>query len=501
MRNIHKVFGKVSVLNGVDLQLERGQLLGLVGENGAGKSTLMNILGGLFVPTEGTMTLDENLFAPTSPNEALQAGIAFVHQELNLFPNLSVMENLFISGFPKKRFLGLSLIDQKSAREKAKELLSIVGLNVSEKVKVGQLTAAQQQLLEITKILSRSPRIIIFDEPTTSLTRHEAEKLFQLIERLQSEGIGIIYISHNLEDVMSLADEIMVLRDGNCVRQENQNAFTLPKLIKDMVGRDLETYFPQRDVTPLREKCLEVSQVGAEVVHDVSFSIRKKEVLGLYGLVGAGRSEMARLLYGLDVMQKGTIHWNGQKIQQPSPEKWVQEGVAFLTENRREEGLMIQQSIARNIQLAGLPNYTTPLQTVRFRDLDSDVEQQARANKIKYNNLKDQSVATLSGGNQQKTVLAKWLMIAPKLLILDEPTKGIDIGARHDIYSLVNDLVKKGSSILLISSEIEELIGLCDRILVMGEGRIRDEFHKAAFDRSAILEAALHGKENQTLAT
>ncbi|NAS10621.1 sugar ABC transporter ATP-binding protein [Poritiphilus flavus] len=495
MNKISKSFGEVAVLKSIDLKLEKGQLLGLVGENGAGKSTLMNILGGLFAPSRGTMELNAEPFIPNSPNDALKAGIAFVHQELNLFTNLTVMENLFISDFPKKSMLGLSFLDRKKAIRKTDELLSEMGLSISPLAKVDQLTAAQQQLLEITKILNNSPQIIIFDEPTTSLTRYETEKLFSLIRKLKADGTGIIYISHNLEDVMLLADQIMVLRDGQLICQEDKTALSIPKLVKAMVGRDLDQYFPSRTTMPAEENLLEVKHLFGGLVQEVSFSIRKQEVLGFYGLVGAGRSELARLLYGLDPFTSGNIRWKRNKISKPSPTKWVHEGMAFLTENRREEGLMIQQSIEKNIQLAGLTKERSLGNLIPKQIIKNKVRQQANANKIKYHDISRQAVATLSGGNQQKVVLAKWLLLGPELLILDEPTKGIDIGARHEIYTLTNNLVKAGSSILLISSDIEELIGLCDRILVMSEGRLTKEFQKGSFDRSNILAAALHGQE------
>lgn len=497
VKNIEKWFGPVKVLKGVGFQLDRGNVLGLVGENGAGKSTLMNILGGLFPATSGELWIDGKEYLPTSPNDAQANGIAFIHQELNLFPNLTVAENMFINHFPQKRIAGLSFVDKKATRQKTGELLAKVGLSVSPNKTVGELTAAQRQMVEIAKALSTSPRIIIFDEPTTSLTRHEAQTLFNLILDLKSKGLAILYISHNLNDVLHLSDQIAVLRDGELIRDEKKEALTITDLVNAMVGRDMEHYFPQRETVPLKENCLQVQNLGAGFIRDISFSVYEQEVLGFYGLVGAGRSETARMIYGLDPMETGTLLWKGKPIKNPDPVQWIREGVAFLTENRQEEGLMLEQNLMKNIQLAALPRHLSAGNIIDYKEIGKQAEHQADATKTKYNDLESQWVSTLSGGNQQKVVLAKWLMIAPQLFILDEPTKGIDIGAKHEIYLLMNRLVASGSSMLLISSEIEELLGLCDRILVMAEGRITKEFKKADFDRSAILEAALHqsGKE------
>lgn len=501
LKHIHKSFGAVHVLKGVGFSLDQGELLGLVGENGAGKSTLMNILGGLFPPSSGEIRINGQRYEPTSPNDALDEGISFIHQELNLFLNLTVAENLFISNYPRKRIMGCAFLDQKRARKMALELLSQVGLSVSPKAPVEQLTAAQRQMLEIAKALSAAPRIIIFDEPTTSLTRHEAQKLFQLIQRLKQEGIAMIYISHNLDDVMHLADRIAVLRDGELISSGKQTDYTISSMVKDMVGRDMDQFFPHRDTVPLNEISLQVKNLGAGFIRDISFSVRKREILGFYGLVGAGRSEMARIIYGLDAMETGRIIWDGKEITTPNPVKWIREGVAFLTENRQEEGLMLAQNLEKNIQLAALPSFTKNLNIIDYKEVRKKGKTQADATKTKYHSLTDQLVSTLSGGNQQKVVLAKWLLIHPRLFILDEPTKGIDIGAKHEIYVLANTLVESGSSIMLISSEIEELLGLCDRILVVSEGQITREFEKEEFDRSKILEAALHkaGKEEQKL--
>ncbi len=505
LKGIQKKFGEAEVLKGVSFGLEQGKILGLVGENGAGKSTLMNILAGIHRPSAGEMMLNGQAFSPQTPSDSLAEGIAIIHQELNLFPNLSVTENIFLHNFPKKKVAGISFIDSKEAIEQTSQLLRQVGLSVAPQTKVEQLSRAQQQLVEIGKALSTSPRMIIFDEPTTSLTRHETQKLFELISQLKQQNIAMIYISHNLEDVMHLTDNIVVLRDGALINTyHREDGFMIRDIVNDMVGRDMTQYFPDRKTQPEKEILLEVKNLQMPgismpgMAHDISFKVKKKEVLGFYGLVGAGRSEMARMIYGLDPFQEGDIIWKGEKVKTPSPARWIQKNVAFLTEDRREEGLLLDDNIESNISLAALPAFArSPLQWIDFTAINSVAQKHAEATKIKYQSLTRQLATTLSGGNQQKVVLAKWLLIDPELLILDEPTKGIDIGAKHNIYSLINEFVEKGASVILISSEIEELLGMCDRILVMNQGSISAEFSKMQFDRTEILKSALHAEKQK----
>ena len=495
IKDVKKEFGGVGVLHNINLNLEKGQILGLIGENGAGKSTLMNIVSGQFPPSAGELFLEGVAFAPSSPKVAIESGIAFIHQELNLFPNLSVSDNLFIHRFPRKKIAAIPVIDRKKCRELAAYQLARVGLNFSPDTLVEKLTTAQRQMVEITKALISQPRLIIFDEPTTSLTTHETEKLFELMGQLKAAGTAMIYISHNLDEVGRISDKIVVMRDGRVVKTTDQvQEFDVKELIDAMVGREFTKMFEQRKIIVTGEEVLRVENLRAgKKVRDVSFQVKKGEVLGLYGLVGAGRSETARLIFGLDKKEGGEIFWRGARLEDLSPDAWLKAGAGFLTEDRREEGLLLQQGILQNIRLAALRRFTTKaLGTLDFKAAEREAGAIARATQLKFNSLSEQPVATLSGGNRQKVVLAKWLLTNPQLLILDEPTKGIDIGAKQEIYTLINELVGQGASVLLISSEVEELMGLCDRIVVLSQGKTIREFSKRPFNRAELLSAALH---------
>ncbi len=501
---INKSFFGVPVLREVSLSVGRGEVCGLVGENGAGKSTLMNILGGVLPADSGSLQLEGKPYAPKDPAEAAARGIAFIHQELSLFPNLSVAENLCLSDMPRRRLLGVPFIDRRAVRARAGALLAAVRLDVSPDLLVEDLSPGERQLIEIAKALGADARLIIFDEPTTSLTAHEAERLFAIIERLRGQGISIIYISHILEHVLRLCDRIVVLRDGEVVGAGPRAEFTLPRMILLMVGRTIEQLYPQRILSPSPPRPLshsahplplldvrELSQPG--IVADISFSLQRGEILGIAGLMGSGRSELARILFGLDPYERGEIVFNEVRFEKPHPRERIRRGMAFLTENRREEGLMMEASIAENITLVSLPSFARPHRLLDRKRMRRAVADAAGGVRLSCRSAERQPVKTLSGGNQQKAVMAKWLLARPELLILDEPTRGIDIGARQEIYTLINDLASQGTGILLISSEIEELIGLCDRILVMGRGEIRGCVQREQFDREKILAMALAG--------
>jgi len=489
---VEKSFFGVPVLQQISFRLPAGHVLGVVGENGAGKSTLMNILGGVVQPDGGCIRLDGLDYAPKGPAEARKRGIAFIHQELNLFTNLSIAENLFINGFPHRR-LGRLLIDKKVMRRRARALLELVGLDQGPDTLVEDLSPGLRQLVEIAQALSVDAKLFIFDEPTTSLSCTEARRLFTLIDRLRRRGVSIIYISHALEDVLRLSDDVLVLRDGRMVGAGPRIDFTLDKLVSLMVGRTIEELYPARARGPSSEVRLEVrdlSQPG--VVRDVSFRIHTGEVVGLFGLLGSGRTELARMIFGMEAFEAGEIRVRGIPMQRPSPRERIRHGVAFLTEDRREEGLLFEAGIIDNVALAALPTMTRlPFQLINRSRMRAAVSRMADSVRLRYAHLDRQPVRTLSGGNQQKVILARWLLSDPSVIMLDEPTRGIDIGAKHEIYKMINDLADRGAGILFISSEVEELIGICDRILVISTGEIRARVGRSGFDREEILRAAL----------
>jgi ribose transport system ATP-binding protein len=498
---IEKAFFGVRVLKGVSFVVPAGGMLGLVGENGAGKSTLMNVLGGNVKPDAGRMLLNGSPYAPADPKAAQRSGVAFIHQELNLFPNLTIAENLFLNHFPR---LGASpFIDRGQLREQAAKLLAEVGLQMSPERLVETLSAGERQLLEVARALNVEARLIIFDEPTTSLTQPETERLFALIHRLRARGIAMIYISHTLAHVLQLCNALVVLRDGEVVGTGPAEVFTPGKLISLMVGRPLEQLFPTRVKTPSSKPLLEVRDLSrGTAVRNVSFTLHQGEVLGLAGLMGAGRSELARLLFGLDSHDSGEIRLDGQTVHDFSPRELMRKGMALLTENRRSEGLCLDASMADNLLLPSLPEHGRGwLRWLRKEALQEAVRRIREVVRLDAKARDTQSVRTLSGGNQQKVVLGKWLLRQPRVLILDEPTRGIDVGARFEIYRLVQELADHGAGVLVISSELEELLGLCDRILVMRKGTLTGELPKSEFNSETILRAALGGLAPEAAST
>ena len=493
VQNLDKSFFGVPVLRNVGFELRRGTVLGLVGENGSGKSTTMNILGGLHQKDSGRIELDGKEIAPQTSRDAQALGIAFIHQELSLFPNLSIEENLFLDHFP--RLSGrLPFINRRRMRERAKAALALVDLDISPGTPVSRLPQGERQLVEIVKALSREARLIIFDEPTTSLTARESERLFDIIERLRSQGMSIIYISHILGDVMRLCDDIVVLRDGQVMTAEPRADMQIERMITLMVGRTIDHLFPERATEPDRSKAAlsvrGLSQPG--VVKNITFDLHQGEVLGVSGLMGSGRSELARIIFGLDGYASGEIIVNGAKLSPRSPRHAMEHGLAFLTEDRRGEGLMMEASIRDNIMLPSLPEHASPfLQFVRRTELGDLARGMAEKMRVNTRSLDTAAVRTLSGGNQQKVVIAKWLLRRPSIFILDEPTRGIDVGAKYEVYKIINQLVAEGAAVLFISSEIEELIGMTDRIMVMGRGELRGFHDRAGYQREALLRAAL----------
>jgi ABC-type sugar transport system ATPase subunit len=493
--HVSKSFFGAQALSEVTFSVEKGHTLGLIGENGAGKSTLMNILGGVFPQDQGTIRLYGKQYNPSCPADATRAGIAFIHQELNLFTNLSIADNLYIDGFPR---LGKSpFIDKRRLYKRATELLSSVDLHVSAATQVEMLTPGERQLVEIARALGRDARVIIFDEPTTSLTTVETKRLFDIIKRLQDQKRTIIYISHTLEDVLQVSDSIAVLRDGSLVSTGSVSKYSVDRMISDMVGRRIEQIFPARSTTPGSVAVMEVNGVTQPgIVSDISFKLHEKEVLGIFGLMGSGRSELARIIFGLDSYKTGQISIRSNDAASSSPAASIRNGLAFVTENRHQEGLLMEAAVSDNLDLPSLQKFTMfgPARIINRSQSLKFANRIAKTLRIKSGPIHTQKVKNLSGGNQQKVVIGKWLLAEPSVLILDEPTRGIDVGAKYEVYGTINKLAKEGVGILYISSELEELTGMCDRILVMSNGEIRAEFARPDFDQEKILQAAFSSR-------
>ena len=486
VESVSKAFSGIPVLEGVSLSLAAGRVLGLVGENGAGKSTLMNVLGGVVFPDTGEVRLAGDEYRPRGPAEAMARGVAYIHQELNLLPNLSVAENLFLPRLPRR---GL-LMDRRRLEALARERLLAVGLDVSPWALVGDLGPGARQLVEIARALAADARVVILDEPTTSLTAPEAERLFALVRRLRDEGRGLVYISHALGDVLRLADDVLVLRDGEVVGSGPASGFDEARLITLMVGRSVDTVYPARAEAPPGEPALDVSGLGrGGAFRDVSLTVHRGEVVGLAGLMGAGRTELLRAIFGLDPPDSGEVRVHGRPLR-PGPREAIARGVALVTEDRREDGLVLDATIADNLALASLPAHARG-GWIDQRALAQALAAQAAAVRLDAPAGLGRPARTLSGGNQQKAVLGKWLLGRPSVVLLDEPTRGIDVGAKQHVYRLVADLAGGGAAVLLASSEIEELLGLADRVLVLRRGSVVDELCRAEFDRERILAAAL----------
>jgi len=498
-RGISKRFFGIHALKDVSLVLRPGVVLGLVGENGAGKSTLMNIAGGVIPPDEGTMFLQGQLYRPLDPNEASRAGIGFIHQELNLFTNLSIAENIFLESFPRMR--GLPFIDRRTLADTTRQLLASLNMDFSPSTKLEALAPGERQLVEIAKALSYESRIIIFDEPTTSLTAKERERLFSLIQRLRGEGKAIVYISHILGDVRALADEVAVLRDGELVANAPVADLRIDRMITLMIGRDFDNIFPAKTSRPGQKTILKVdalSQTG--IARNISIEVHAGEVLGVFGLMGSGRTETARMIFGLDEYETGTITVGDSVLPARDPVAAIRGGMAFVTENRREEGLLMNVSISDNLGLVSLAEFSRRFGGIvdrkRLREAVGRIGAELRIKSGSYERLNAKS---LSGGNQQKVVIGKWLMTRPRVLIMDEPTRGIDVGAKFEVYTIMNELASQGTGILFISSEVEELMGICDRIVVFSRGEIIRDFPRHEFSQERIMRSAFRQEDAAVL--
>lgn len=484
MRGIVKEFSGVRVLNGVSFRLRRGSVHALMGENGAGKSTLMKILCGMYPATQGEIMIDGKTVKISSPIDAKRLGIAMIHQELSAFHELTVAANMFMNREYKRGFL----LDDKRMNQAAAEILADLNISIDPKLKMNRLSVAEMQLVEIAKAVSTDADIIIMDEPTSALTEAEVANLYKTVRDLRSRGKAIVYISHKIEEIFAIADEITVLRDGDFVAHDTIEAFDHDKLISLMVGRTLNQQFHKthHSFGDVLLKVEDMSQSGK--FSSVSFEVRAGEVLGISGLIGAGRTEVVETVFGLDRADSGDVYIAGEKVNIRSPRDAISHGLALVSEDRKNVGLNLVGSVKENITMANLEKYC------RFGVIKSREEKKAGDGLMDMLSVKahsrDTLVSALSGGNQQKVILARWMSTNPKVLILDEPTKGIDVGAKAEIYKLIDEFTAQGGCVIMVSSEMPEILGMSDRIAVMHEGELVAVFDRDEATQEKLLSAA-----------
>ncbi|MGF7088234.1 ribose transport system ATP-binding protein [Kroppenstedtia sanguinis] len=490
MTQIQKSFSGVQVLINAGFSLEKGEVHALMGENGAGKSTLMKILGGIYPREGGQVAIAGEERNISTPREATELGIAMIHQELNLVPHLSVMENLFLG----REFVWgrTGWIRWRRMEAEAKKWLERLGMDLHPSVKTGDLSVGQQQMVEIAKALSLEAKILVLDEPTAALTNREIESLFDVIRSLKKQGVGMIYTSHRMEEIFEICDRITVMRDGETVGTRVSRETNMDELVQMMVGREIQNRYPRHPVPPGEERFSVEGLTRKGEVEDISFSICQGEIVGLAGLMGAGRTETADLLFGVRKAEGGTLRIDGQEVRIRRPEDAIRHGLAYVTEDRKQEGLVLPLSVRENLSLPSLSSLSS------WGVIHGKQEARLTAETVDTLSVKasgsEQEVRTLSGGNQQKVVIGKWLATSPRVLILDEPTRGVDIGAKEEIYRLIDRLAQEGLAILLISSDLPEVLGMSDRVLVMHEGRITGRFAKGEATQEKVMRAASGGE-------
>jgi len=490
MAGISKHFSGVQALDKVDLTVNRAEIHALLGENGAGKSTLMKILSGAYTRDEGTIQLFGTPVEIQNPKHAESLGISIIYQELNLIPHLTVAENIFLGRHIMKNKFH---IDWKKINDEARQLLKELEVDIDPQAQVGALGIARQQMVEVAKALSLNAKIIIMDEPTASLTDRETNNLFKMVRKLKASGVTIIYISHRLEEIIALCDQATIMRDGKTIIRVSVNETSINEIIKYMVGRELKEKFP-RVTKSIGEEVFTVSGLTSDKIRDISFSVNAGEILGFGGLVGSGRTETARAIFGLDNKLSGNIKIRDKVVDIKTPRDAIAAGIGFVTEDRKDEGLVLSMNVRENISLASLRQLSRGIRLMLKKERDIAEDYIDKLN-IKTPTIEHLS-RNLSGGNQQKVVLAKWLMSNSDVLILDEPTRGIDVGAKIEVYNIINTLAKSGRAIIVISSEIPELLGICDRILVMARGRKAGELSIIEATQEKIMTLATDSEKH-----
>ena len=483
IKNLSKSFGKNKVLSGINITLKKGSVLGLMGENGAGKSTMMKCLFGIYEQDEGQFFLDGKPIDFKSPKEALENGVSMVHQELNQCLDRTVTDNLFLGRYPKK----FGVVDEKRMFRESSRLFSSLKMNVNPNVIMRTMSVSQRQMVEIAKAVSYNAKIIVLDEPTSSLTEPEINKLFAIVRDLRAKGVSFVYISHKMDEIFQICDEVSVLRDGNMVYQKTTLDAKMDELISAMVGRSLDKRFPDVDNTP-GEDYLEIKNLSTKYspqLEDISFTVKKGEIFGLYGLVGAGRSELLESIFGVRTISKGEIILNGRSVRFSSPKDAMAYNFAMVTEERKLNGMFGKDTIEFNTCITNLEQYK------KFGILSSRKMRDAANREIKKMHTKcvsaDELITSLSGGNQQKVIIGKWLEREPDILLLDEPTRGIDVGAKYEIYQLIIQMAKEGKTIIVVSSEMPEILGITNRIAVMSNHRLAGIVNTNETDQEALL--------------
>lgn len=489
MRNIQKSFSGVPALKNVNLHVLPGEIHALVGENGAGKSTLMKILAGAYTKDSGEILIDGKNVEIHSPREGKANGVGIVYQEFELAGDLTVAENIYLDRLSEQK-----VINWKALYERAKTQLNALGFDIDPRKKVNQLSVAYQQVVEIAKVLSSNAKILVMDEPTAVLTPNESENLFMLLKKLRSENVSIIYISHRMEEIFRLADNITIMRDGEVTGTGRKDDLSSSRVIEMMIGRKLNMMFPTRKVQ-IGEEILRVDGLSGERFKDISFTVRQGEVVGLAGLVGSGRTEIVRAIFGADKKEGGHVYMSGQEVFIHSPTDAIKAGISLVPESRKEQGLVVDLPIYANMTMSNIRSVATGLGLINRseeRDLTTKLVQQLE---VKTSSI-DLPAKNLSGGNQQKVVLAKWFNAHSRVIIFDEPTRGVDVGARVEIYNFINDFARQNQGVVIISSELAEIIGMCDRAVVISEGRKTGEVEKDQLTELEIMKLAVRGYHN-----